>query len=84
MLTCSTQRFFSQSPASDASFLSGPAPSTLIDSSQPFRPLIAQQFEDNLFNNAQGTFDNFVESGQVWALLIGLAVGYMIRSLTAF
>lgn len=47
-------------------------------------PLIAQQFQDNLFNNFQGTFNHFVESGQVWALLAGILVGYLIRSLTAY
>jgi len=47
-------------------------------------PLIAQQFNDNLFNNFQGTFNQFVESGQVWALLIGILLGYLIRSLTAY
>lgn len=47
-------------------------------------PLIAQQFEDNLLNNFQGSFSNFIESGQVWALLAGLVIGYIIRSLTSF
>jgi len=47
-------------------------------------PLIAQQFEDNFLNNFQGTFNNFVESGQVWALLLGLIIGYMICSLTSY
>jgi len=32
-------------------------------------PLIAQQLEDNLWNNLEGTFNNFVESGQAWTLL---------------
>jgi len=47
-------------------------------------PLIAQQFNDNLFNNFQATFNQFVESGQVWALLVGILLGYLIRSLTAY
>ncbi len=47
-------------------------------------PLIAQQFNDNLFNNFQGTFNQFVEFGQVWALLVGILLGYLIRSLTAY
>ena len=48
------------------------------------RPLIAQQFEDNLSNNFQGAFNNFIESGQVWALMIGLLLGYLIRSVSAY
>jgi hypothetical protein len=31
----------------------------------------------------QKAFHNFVNSGQAWALLIGLFVGYMFRSFTS-
>jgi len=27
-------------------------------------------------------FNNFIQSGQVWALLIGLVVGYLLKSIT--
>jgi hypothetical protein len=29
-------------------------------------------------------FQNFIETGQVWALLIGLVLGYIFRSFTAY
>ena len=29
-------------------------------------------------------WDNFVESGQIWALIIGFFIGYLLRSLTAY
>jgi hypothetical protein len=29
-------------------------------------------------------WNNFVESGQLWALLFGIVLGYMIRNLTAY
>lgn len=45
---------------------------------------LAQSFEDNLGSNLQGAWDNFIQSGQVWALLIGFVVGYIFRSLTAY
>jgi hypothetical protein len=32
----------------------------------------------------QDAFHNFIESGQVWALLIGLVLGYIFRSFTAY
>lgn len=45
--------------------------------------LIAQTIHDSdLLGNVQKSFSNFIESGQAWALLIGLIIGYMIRGLT--
>jgi hypothetical protein len=45
--------------------------------------LIAQTIQDSdLLGNVQKSFSNFIESGQAWALLIGLIIGYMIRGLT--
>lgn len=45
---------------------------------------LAQTFQDNLGSTAQDAFNNFIESGQVWALGIGLILGYIIRSFTAY
>lgn len=45
---------------------------------------LAQASGDNLFANFESAFNNFVQSGQVWALIIGLIVGYLIRSLTSY
>ena len=47
-------------------------------------PVIAQQFEDNFFDHSGDILGNFVESGQLWALLIGVAVGYVIRGITTY
>ncbi|NJO76123.1 MAG: hypothetical protein HC833_21645 [Leptolyngbyaceae cyanobacterium RM1_406_9] len=46
--------------------------------------LLAQQFETDVFADFRSAFNNFIESGQVWALLIGLILGYLIRSLTSY
>lgn len=47
--------------------------------------VVAQQLSDpDLLGNLQKAFNNFIESGQVWALLIGLIIGYMIRGLTTY
>lgn len=46
--------------------------------------LLAQTFEDNLGSNFGNAWDNFIESGQVWALGIGLILGYIFRSFTAY
>ncbi|NCJ06804.1 hypothetical protein GS597_09840 [Synechococcales cyanobacterium C] len=46
--------------------------------------ILAQAFEDNLGTTMQRAWSNFIESGQVWALLIGVVLGYLFRSLTAY
>ncbi|MGB7413504.1 MAG: hypothetical protein WA902_04780 [Thermosynechococcaceae cyanobacterium] len=45
---------------------------------------LAQTYQDNLGANLQGAWDNFIQSGQVWALLIGFVVGYIFRSITSY
>jgi hypothetical protein len=47
--------------------------------------LLAQNITDpNLIGQMQKAFTHFVQSGQAWALLIGLGIGYMIRNLTSY
>ena len=48
------------------------------------QPIIAQQFEDNFFDRSGDIIGNFVESGQLWALLIGVVLGYVIRGITTY
>ncbi len=46
---------------------------------------IAQNVTDpDILGQMQKAFNHFVQSGQVWALLIGLAIGYFIRNLTSY
>jgi hypothetical protein len=48
-------------------------------------PVIAQHITDpNILDQMQKAFNHFVQTGQVWALLIGLFIGYMIRNLTSY
>lgn len=44
---------------------------------------LAQEFNTDVLGDMQRAFQNFVQSGQVWAMLIGIAIGYFIRNLTA-
>ncbi|MEL7084373.1 MAG: hypothetical protein AAF268_08535 [Cyanobacteria bacterium P01_A01_bin.3] len=44
--------------------------------------VIAQSFDQDVLGDIKSGFTNFVETGQVWALLIGLVVGFVIRGLT--
>jgi hypothetical protein len=47
--------------------------------------LMAQSVTDpDLLGNLQKAFNNFIQSGQAWAMLIGLIIGYMLRSLTSY
>ncbi len=47
--------------------------------------VIAQTVNDpDLLGQVQKAWNNFVETGQIWALLIGLVVGYLIRNLTSY
>jgi hypothetical protein len=47
--------------------------------------IFAQTINDpNLLGQIQKSFTNFVQTGQAWALLIGLVIGYMIRNLTSY
>jgi hypothetical protein len=45
----------------------------------------AQNFKQfDVMADMQNAFQNFVESGQVWALLIGIFFGYLFKSLTSY
>ncbi len=47
--------------------------------------LISQKIEDiDILADMRKAWDNFIDSGQVWALLIGLSIGYMFRGFTSF
>jgi hypothetical protein len=46
---------------------------------------IAQNVTDpNVVGQMQSAFTHFIQTGQVWAMLIGLVIGYMIKNLTSF
>ena len=47
--------------------------------------VLAQALKDpDILGNIQTAFNNFVQSGQIWALLIGLFIGYLLRGLTTY
>lgn len=47
--------------------------------------VVAQSVTDtDLIGTVQKAFNHFIQSGQVWAMLIGLIIGYMFRSLTTY
>ncbi|WP_041226534.1 hypothetical protein [Crinalium epipsammum] len=47
--------------------------------------VLAQTVQDpDVLGQMQKSFNNFIKSGQVWALGIGVVIGYMIKNLTSF
>lgn len=48
-------------------------------------PILAQeQFEQDILADLGNVVSNFIESGQVWALLIGFILGYVLRGVTTY
>ncbi|MEH1855284.1 MAG: hypothetical protein V7L11_27290 [Nostoc sp.] len=46
---------------------------------------LAQTITDpNVMGQMQKAWSHFIQTGQVWALLIGLFIGYVIRNLTSY
>lgn len=46
--------------------------------------MLAQQTDADLVENFRESFRNFIESGQVWAFVIGLIIGYFARMFTTY
>lgn len=46
--------------------------------------VLAQQFDQDILGDLNGAFGRFVESGQLWAMLIGFVIGYIFKSLTSY
>ncbi|WP_414549794.1 hypothetical protein [Anabaena sp. CCY 0017] len=47
--------------------------------------MLAQSINDpDVVGQMQQAWNNFVLTGQVWALLIGLVIGYILRGLTSY
>lgn len=42
------------------------------------------QTDTNIGGNFGNAWNNFVKTGQIWALLIGIAIGYFLKSFTSF
>ncbi|WP_009632651.1 hypothetical protein [Synechocystis sp. PCC 7509] len=47
--------------------------------------IVAQTFKQtDLVGDVQKAFDHFVQTGQIWAMITGLIIGYLFRSLTTY
>ncbi|WOD39007.1 hypothetical protein [Nodosilinea sp. E11] len=71
--------YFTEVTIADASGVAG-----LAVANDALSPMLAQQFDQDILGDMVSIWNNFVESGQIWALLFGIVLGYMIRNLTAY
>jgi large-conductance mechanosensitive channel len=47
--------------------------------------VLAQQVSDqDVLGQMAKAWNNFIKTGQVWALLIGVVIGYIFRGFTSF
>lgn len=42
------------------------------------------QFNTDVFAPTRGWFNNFLKTGQVWALVIGFVLGFIFRGMTSY
>ncbi|HEY9880101.1 MAG TPA: hypothetical protein V6D29_16720 [Leptolyngbyaceae cyanobacterium] len=46
--------------------------------------VLAQYFDQDFIGDMGKTWNHFVQSGQIWALLIGIVIGYLFRGMTTY
>lgn len=46
--------------------------------------ILNKPLEVDLAGDVQRAFNNFVKTGQVWAFLVGIILGYLFRTFTSF
>lgn len=47
--------------------------------------VLAQDVKDpNVLGQMGNSWNHFVKTGQIWAMLIGIVIGYFFRSMTSF
>lgn len=55
-----------------------------VSKPQTHAVVLAQQFDQNILGDLGTMVKNFIDSGQVWALLIGIVIGYVFRGMTTY
>ena len=51
---------------------------------QPPTATVMAQFDSDVLGDIGGAFKNFYDSGQLWALIIGMVLGYVVRGITTY
>jgi uncharacterized membrane protein len=55
-----------------------------VSKPQTHAVVLAQQFDQDILGDLGTVFKNFIDSGQVWALIIGIVIGYVFRGMTTY
>lgn len=45
---------------------------------------LMQVFNEDILGDLQRAFNNFVQTGQVWAMLIGFVIGFTLKGLMSY
>ncbi len=61
-----------------------PVFSATVGQPQPYTAIVVAQFDQDVLGDFSSAFKNFIDSGQVWALLIGIIIGYVVRGITTY
>ena len=46
--------------------------------------MVLAQYDQDILGDMANAWNTFIDSGQVWALMIGLVIGYLVRGITAY
>ena len=46
--------------------------------------VLAQTYKEDILGNIGKSWNNFIRTGQVWALVVGFVIGYIFRSITSY
>ncbi|HEY9761365.1 MAG TPA: hypothetical protein V6D07_02505 [Trichocoleus sp.] len=46
--------------------------------------VLAQYFDQDFLGDMGKVWNGFVQSGQIWALLVGIVIGYLFRGMTTY
>lgn len=57
---------------------------SLVGDQEASSLVLAQVFDQDVVGDLGNAINTFVESGQIWALIIGFILGYMLRSVTTY
>ncbi|MBD0268704.1 hypothetical protein [Pseudanabaena sp. FACHB-2040] len=78
--TAEPESGFSWAPSSAFS----PVSTLLSNGEQAQAMVLAQQFDQDVLGDMGNAWNTFIQSGQVWALVIGVVLGYLIRGMTTY
>jgi hypothetical protein len=77
-LTSDLLGMFDGSPLSDVST------HAMVSHSMVSHSIVIAQFKDTLGDDVNKVWNEFINTGRAWALLLGLVVGYLFSKLTSF